>query len=114
MKKTVAMILAAVVMILSVSAFAVGQQGQKLTVDEAKKIALDYAKVTEEQAPRFTKMHLDWDDGRLVYEIEFYVGTTEYDMDVNAYTGMVTDFSCEPHFGFGDYDDDWNDWFDWD
>ena len=77
--------------------------------------------MTEEQA-NFTKAYLDWDNGRLVYEIEFYVGTVEYDMDVDAITGMVTDFSRENHGGFGGfdhdwddpYDNDWDDWFDWD
>ena len=32
-----------------------------------------------------------------MYEIEFYVGNTEYDMDVDVYSGMVTDFNMEVH-----------------
>ena len=32
-----------------------------------------------------------------MYEIEFYVGSTEYDMDVDVNTGKVTDFSVDYH-----------------
>ena len=133
MKKAAAIILGIMIMILSVSAFAAGQNEQRLTLEEAKAIALKQVDVTEEEA-RFTKENLDRDDGRLVYEIEFYVGNIEYDMDVDAYTGAVTDFSSEAHFSYGDddrhdwddrydddrydwddrYDNDWDDLFDWD
>ena len=29
----------------------------------------------------FLRANLDWDDGRMKYEVEFYSGTTEYDYD---------------------------------
>ena len=45
----------------------------------------------------FTKAHRDFDNGREVYEIEFYAFNTEYDMDVDVLTGKVTDFSKEYH-----------------
>ena len=34
-------------------------------------------------------MELDRDDGRLVYEIEFHVGRTEYDYEIDAASGTV-------------------------
>ena len=48
------------------------------------------------------KACLDWEDGRQVYEIEFVAGGMEYEMDVDVYTGRITDDSKEPY----DWDDD--------
>ena len=94
MKKAVAMVLVVVMMLaLGVSAFAA--KGT-LTVEEAKQVALDYAGVKAADA-NFTKAHRDFDNGREVYEIEFYAFNTEYDMDVDVLTGKVTDFSKEYH-----------------
>ena len=39
----------------------------------------------------------DYEDGRMVYEVEFYAGTTEYDYDINARTAEVLHFSQELH-----------------
>ena len=94
MKKAVAMVMVVVMMLaLGVTAFAA--QGP-LTMEQAKQVALDYAGVKAADAT-FTKAHRDYDNGRQVYEIEFYVGSTEYDMDVDVNTGRVTDFSTEYH-----------------
>lgn len=122
MKKLFAMMMAVTMMMtLSTVAFA---KDHKLTLAQAKQAALDYAEVEEAEAI-FTKAHKDYDDGRMVYEIEFYVDDTEFDMDVDANTGRITDFSTEYHgrynrpqtntqrgYGSYDYDDDWDDTFD--
>ena len=120
MKKMFAVLMVVVMMLaLGATAFAAGQG---LTLNQAKQAALDYAGVKANEAT-FTKAHRDYDDGREVYEIEFYVGNTEYDMDVDVLTGRITDFSVEVHAvygapaagnGYGHYDDDWDDMFDWD
>ena len=134
MKKAVAMVMAVVMMLaLGVTAFAA--QGP-LTVEQAKQVALDYAGVKAADA-YFTKAHRDYDNGREVYEIEFYANNTEYDMDVDVNTGRVTDFSTEYHpvynqpanntqpaytqpsgntYAYYDYDDlyDYDDWYDYD
>ena len=94
MKKAVAMVLV-VVMMLAFGGNAFAAQGP-LTVEQAKKVALDYAGVKAADAT-FTKAHRDYDNGRQVYEIEFYANNTEYDMDVDVNTGAVTDFSTEYH-----------------
>ena len=41
------------------------------------------------------RCHLDWDDGRAVYEVEFYAGSREYDYEINAVTGAVVDFDSD-------------------
>ena len=66
-------------------------------VDEAraKEIALTHAGVKAADAT-VTKSKLDYDDGRQVYEIEFYVsgssGYTEYDYEIEAATGKIVGY----------------------
>jgi uncharacterized membrane protein YkoI len=93
MKQIAAFAVAALMMLaLSVTAFA---DNGRLTLDEAKEIALEYAGVTGTEDVTFTKVRKDWDDGRYVYEIEFYTEGTEYEMDVDMETGRITDFSTK-------------------
>ena len=95
MKKIVALVLAFVLMFaLSITAFA---DNKELSLEEAKKIALDYVGAKEEEA-EFTRAHKDYENGREVYDIEFWVDGTEYDMDVDVRTGKITDYSEEIHF----------------
>ncbi|MBR2743099.1 MAG: PepSY domain-containing protein [Clostridia bacterium] len=37
----------------------------------------------------------DYDDGRLVYEVEFYAGGVEYDYEIDAATGNITDIDID-------------------
>ena len=66
-------------------------------VDEAKaqEIALAHAGIKAADAT-ITKSKLDYDDGRQVYEIEFYVsgssGYTEYDYEIEAATGKIVSY----------------------
>ena len=121
MKKVLAMVMTVVMMLaLGTTAFA---DNAPLTADQAMQAALDFAGVNDSEVT-FTKAYKDYDDGREVYEIEFYANNTEYDMDVDVYTGRITDFSTEYHgmqaargYGFWDddmYDHDWDDRYDWD
>lgn len=64
------------------------QQNGLIGVEKAKSIALNAAGVNSANA-RFKKAKLDTDDGIQVYEIEFKVGRTEYDFDINARTGAI-------------------------
>ena len=86
------MITLAALMALCISAGALAD----VTLEEAKQIALDKAGVTADEAI-FTKAHHDHEDGRVVVDIEFYVGSTEYEMDVDVTTGEVTEFETEEH-----------------
>lgn len=63
-------------------------------VEKAKKLALEHAGVKASDAV-FFKAHLDWDDGRAEYEIEFYSGNVEYDYDIDALTGQVRSWDRE-------------------
>lgn len=68
-----------------------------ITVEKAKSAALSHAGVNASDAI-FVKAGLDWDDGRVCYEVEFYAGNTEYDYDIDATSGVVLS-----------YDRDWDD-----
>ena len=61
----------------------------------AKEIALNHAGVKAADAT-ITKSKLDYEDGRQVYEIEFYVsgssGYTEYDYEIEAATGKIVSY----------------------
>ena len=69
----------------------------ELTEEQALAIALEHAGLTEEQVS-YLNAHLDRDDGRWVYEIEFREGRIEYEFAVNASSGKIVDF-----------DKDWDD-----
>ena len=130
MERAVALLMVLVMMLgLGVKSFAAGA---RLTLDEAKQTALARAGVNASEAS-FTKAYQNWDDGREVYELEFFVNGAEYDMDVDVLTGRVTDFSVDYHVGSGGcnntappsaqpgygcssyrYYDDWEDRYDYD
>ena len=63
-------------------------------VDRAKSIALGHAGVSASSVS-FSKAKLDDDDGRGVYEIEFYVGNTEYDYEIDAHSGAILEASAD-------------------
>ena len=65
--------------------------------EAAKSTALNHAGVTEGQTSRL-KVERDWDDGRLEYEVEFYVGWTEYEYTIDGSTGAILEYEF-------DYDD---------
>ena len=57
----------------------------------AKQIALDKAGVSASKAD-FRYVKLDSDDGVIVYEVKFYAGDFEYEVEINARTGAVRDY----------------------
>lgn len=59
-----------------------------LTREQALEIAYSYFKVSGADAV-VHKVKLGRDDGRLCYEIEFYIGRIEYEIDIDAQTGAV-------------------------
>lgn len=60
----------------------------KLSVEDAKRIAFNHAKVNVNDV-RMESIELDRDDGWLVYELEFDVGRTEYEYDIDAVSGKI-------------------------
>lgn len=61
---------------------------QGITEEEAQAIALEHAGVSQDQAT-IHKVKLDRENGRAVFDVEFYVGTTEYDYEIAQDTGEV-------------------------
>lgn len=62
-----------------------------ITASNAKSIALKHAGISESKAT-FVKAEKDYEDGVLVYEVEFYSGNTEYNYEIDANTGAVRSF----------------------
>lgn len=59
-----------------------------ITAKEATEAALKHAKLQESQVSDID-VDLDRDNGKLIYEVDFNSGNTEYDYDIDAETGKV-------------------------
>lgn len=59
--------------------------------EAAKQTALSDAGVSESDTV-YLSVKRDFDDGRLLYDVEFYAGSTEYDYEIDAYSGSVLSF----------------------
>lgn len=66
-------------------------------VDKAKSIAVNHAGFSVSSVT-FSKAKLESDDGRKVYEVEFYKNHMEYEYTINATTGAIIEYDS-------DYDD---------
>lgn len=62
--------------------------------EAAKEAALKHAGVSASDAT-FVEAEYDYDDGRMVYEVEFHVKGTEYDCEIDAQTGEVVKYKTE-------------------
>ena len=75
---------------------------------KAKDIALKHAGLSSSKVT-FLPISLDWDDGRQVYEVEFYSGNKEYDYEIDAATGTILSYDYDvenytiPSSQTGDY-----------
>ena len=64
-------------------------------IEEAKAIALKQVGLREDEVI-FSKTKLERDDGRLSYEIDFFVaGDKEYEFEIDAVTGEILGFESE-------------------
>ena len=122
MKKLTAAIVALMIMVCGCAACFAEQQ--PIDKEEALKITLDYAGLKEEQI-KLTKAHKDRDDGRMIWEIEFYCDGFEYNFDVDMKTGRILEAEKEREYYYDrddrdgrgwddDWDHDFDDWFDFD
>ena len=75
-------------MIMTVPAFAA------VTAAQAKQIALRQAGVNPGSVS-YMRVKEDWEDGRQEYDVKFYVGGTEYSVEIDKATGNVTDFDVD-------------------
>lgn len=79
-----------------------GNNAASTTLNQAKGIALKHVGLKASQVT-FTKAKQDKDDGRSIYDIEFYSGNTEYDFEIDTKTGKILDFDYDMN---DDKDDD--------
>lgn len=70
------------------------QQPAATDEEAAKNAAFTHAGVTAAQVSGL-RCKLEWDDGRQVYDIDFWVGDTEYDYEIEASTGVVLEAQQE-------------------
>ena len=61
---------------------------------KAKAAALEHAGVTEKETS-YLRVELERDDGRVVYDVEFYAGNREYDYEISATTGSILKFDYD-------------------
>ena len=66
-----------------------------VTEEQARETALSHAGLTADQVT-FVRSKLDWDDGRQVYDVEFYTADyTEYDYEIDAATGEIRSYDAD-------------------
>ncbi|HJD22565.1 MAG TPA: PepSY domain-containing protein, partial [Firmicutes bacterium] len=70
--------------------------GQEIGIEQAKELALQRAGITGDV--RFLKEKREYDDGRLIYELEFRSGGIEYECEIDAVSGAIRN-----------WDSDWDD-----
>lgn len=71
------------------------QASAGITESKAKEIALADAGLSSSQVT-FIKSKLDWDDGRQVYDVEFYTSDyKEYDYEIDASTGKIVSYDYD-------------------
>ena len=78
--------------------------------EAAKTAALEYAGVTADDAV-YLRAEFDYEDGIMVYEVDFIAGSYEYTVDVNALTGEILAQEKEWNDGDG-YEDYMEDLYD--
>ena len=88
-----ALIIAAVILLATSRAGASPQED--IGIDQAKTIALEDAGVKLGDVT-FTTAKSEKDDGRFVYEVDFYTADREYDYEIDAATGKILERDSEP------------------
>lgn len=90
--------LALVTLALPVPAAAAPTAPQQISEGSARQIALNHAGLSESDVS-LIYAKLDWDDGRLVYDVEFYTPDyVEYDYEIEAYTGVILSVDYEAEY----------------
>ena len=70
-----------------------GQVEPNISMEQAKKIALDRVPGAKEE--NITKLGLDFDDGRWIYEGEIIYNYIEYDFEIDAQTGNILEWELD-------------------
>lgn len=73
---------------LAVNSTGSASDGAYIGAEVAKNAALAHAGLTADQVT-VSRVDFDMEDGRMVYEVEFWAGDVEYEYDVDAATGEI-------------------------
>ncbi|MCM1112533.1 MAG: PepSY domain-containing protein [Muribaculum sp.] len=65
--------------------------------EAAKQAALQHAGFDADSV-NFTHVHLEFDDGRWQYDVEFHQGQEEYDYDIDAVTGEILSYDHDTDY----------------
>lgn len=68
--------------------------GSYISQEKAKQIVESDAKISQ---PTYKKVELDYDDGKMIYELEFTKNSVEYEYDLDASTGKILNKETENH-----------------
>ncbi len=68
-----------------------------ISSEKAQQIALENAGLSTDSVT-FIRTHLDYDDGRAEYEVEFYHGNMEYDYDIDAVNGTILAYDHDAEY----------------
>ena len=79
------------------------QDEAEYTKEEVLDIAVEDAKLDEKDVKR-SRVELDYDDGKLTYDVEFYTDSEEYDYEIDAKTGKILSADREIERDFRDID----------
>lgn len=66
--------------------------GAGITETQAKEKAIADSGVSEDDITGI-RIKKDWDNGREVYDVEFYAGNQEYDYEIDLLTGEILEWS---------------------
>ena len=78
----------------NITSVGAASSGAYIGEEKAKSIAADHAQVSLSETT-FQKVELDYEDGRVVYEVEFYIAGTEYEYEIDAVDGTVLKYELE-------------------
>ena len=74
-----------------------GTQTEYIGEEAAKAAALAHANVSESQT-KYIKCYYDYDHGQPVcYCVEFAVGDTRYEYEIDLHSGAVLEYEIDPH-----------------
>ena len=95
------MVTGAICMVMAMTVFAAG-----ITEDRAKEIALENAKVSQEDVS-FIWTEVDYDHGRKIYDVEFFTKDyKEYDYEIDAENGTILEMDYDAEYELRDRRED--------